>query len=1384
MTTSRAARVAPTQIFENYVFTRKVGPEISLFPIDASNMRDFEPVLGGGVFNTISSTTHIGFDFKFNQKTYDRFVVSTNGYVILREKSDLGAFSKLDYFTSNSDFSNDVIKNRFTTNGILVCPWYDALKNTYTDSSQISGITQGEILSLKRGISLPSMTLDPTSSGVKYLNSTHPKLGRCLVVRWRSLSSSYAFAAGSLLVFEVVFYENGLIEFGYDAKKKISPYLSTSFEGATIGIFVNDKLNDDSTYWRFRDMSLGLGHPLDSIRNKSRYGGAEYSSTYTDTNGVHTAKYNITMYSSDVDPIGAPAEILGRKSNWPGQENYASNMSFSPPSNLRKILPRNDIKILDSKSSYPRRGLTFGETKKNLFDDRNSLSFGTNSRINYPSMLPEQYMLDNGIVDLFGDFVLPGRSIPVTSEQFVEKKHLESHPPTPFVDFDRPDQDASVEDPFFTGNDSKFKKALGQHLRSKTHIRMELPIHHKLEMFPTSSAIYYYNKNSNGFFIPQAGNASKDIMDAKLATGDGTNFGLYRPEDARGFGPIGNQVASGSSTAPMEFGWASDDDFSFNATESLVRSAWAKQNRAPVMSRYYGKSVPNNPDYWSLEDETFTLPINQPFLLEKAIFEIPLQAGPGWLYDKTSATVPIGSASQNSFVSVAVVPPNQFTFVFKRKNLGLCPQAGDFAGPAITVSLFNQHFSGTESRKDLIMTGTIIPEGDNIRNVTMRQTWTDYYGSPIDDGLHPLYVFEPEGFLSFGASPSATIPSDPGGYFTGSVSVRMESGVSNGVLMSYQGYTKNLLLGELPNPAGSISFAKELLTSPYIDLAGKFDAGNDACANSSFLKTTDVFGRNFRGAESSGRSIFGSEFIIPQTPINLNRTTPDSYVPNPLYVSSYEEMPDSFKEVLDINNSPDFRFYTQFVVPVSNSTPSPYLIKPGDKLTLAISKMRPALASNGYDPISGLKTLDIFKGGLEHDVLINTGSIKVTFYGSFIQNDVEHNESSNQILDTSAVHEVIGMEPILDQFDNEYMSSLRGSYLDDYITGSMLASYPYPAGSRGRLFSKQSASIQPPLPTSGYHLMADPSFSSRKVPWNEVTSPTKNLTLVDSNERIYDSMMPNFSEIFQRDGVNPVWLDFAGFPSNLGVFSFRGKVLGEENINGNTSWASSFPFETKYDGIRRQFDIKDRLIANSFIDDSGGAGELPPGGQKNIDSIFVEYEPYLLFVDANASNVSQIIGLNKNDFTKLFFGYGDFYFSGSDFSVVNIPNFRTVLPLGLIAVPISPVIRGWKYGIYNAFPSYSSLVFRRDKYGQFRDMLEQRLSTVPSYRRDFPIEVKFVDGEGTITRPELTKSFNLSTYATSSRPFEDRDVEAGASGNAFNLEVVPIFPNNLFTIPQ
>ena len=103
--------------------------------------------------------------------------------------------------------------------------------------------------------------------------------------------------------------------------------------------------------------------------------------------------------------------------------------------------------------------------------------------------------------------------------------------------------------------------------------------------------------------------------------------------------------------------------------------------------------------------------------------------------------------------------------------------------------------------------------------------------------------------------------------------------------------------------------------------------------------------------------------------------------------------------------------------------------------------------------------------------------------------------------------------------------------------------------------------------------------------------------------------------------------------------------------------------------------------------------------------------------------------------------------------------------------------RGWKYGVMNALPIAPSAIFRGNRFGQFRDMLEQRRDSVVfnvgGESVDFstlPVVVTFKEpswktnltdpgGEVSVS-PEETHSSNLSLYATSSVPYFDDPKQA------------------------
>jgi len=114
-----------------------------------------------------------------------------------------------------------------------------------------------------------------------------------------------------------------------------------------------------------------------------------------------------------------------------------------------------------------------------------------------------------------------------------------------------------------------------------------------------------------------------------------------------------------------------------------------------------------------------------------------------------------------------------------------------------------------------------------------------------------------------------------------------------------------------------------------------------------------------------------------------------------------------------------------------------------------------------------------------------------------------------------------------------------------------------------------------------------------------------------------------------------------------------------------------------------------------------------------------------------------------------------------------------------------PIIRGWKYGLYNGLPDFSCAYFRQGRYGQFRDMLEQRIYT--AYINDSenglsnsatdqgPITVKFLDSNENLMNPYDSQSQNLSQYATSSLPYFDLEQRNRTSDSTMtNLSLINV----------
>lgn len=382
------------------------------------------------------------------------------------------------------------------------------------------------------------------------------------------------------------------------------------------------------------------------------------------------------------------------------------------------------------------------------------------------------------------------------------------------------------------------------------------------------------------------------------------------------------------------------------------------------------------------------------------------------------------------------------------------------------------------------------------------------------------------------------------------------------------------------------------------------------------------------------------------------------------------------------------------------------------------------------------------------------------------------------------------------------------SYINNIITGSMSTE----PDSRGIIGYNFSGSVV---------LSWDDTYSKRFIPSHEIKADvSRNVTLVDQNETFYDTLLPDPGKITDLNGGRVVQITTyrskaVGYESNVLSSSYImlstiGSTEPDEFIDNK--WLFSFPFEPKYSSLTRKINpvagrAKERITFTNI------AGQYSTGSTvgKTFTGYSIAYKHsgswpsvptnYYYLVDRNVSfyppsypqNIYNITNPLNSDFLKHYFGIhksrlgtspvdiftggtvGISFITGKNKTVgfhegELFPNEGggsaqpSIHLYGYGAVP-----EGWKYGILNAIPYKSTAVFRRDRYGQFRDMLEQRKDSKffgaignarPGINSDIdildsPVKCKFVDSSGTVIPPAQTNSSNLSNECTSSLPYFD-----------------------------
>lgn len=404
-----------------------------------------------------------------------------------------------------------------------------------------------------------------------------------------------------------------------------------------------------------------------------------------------------------------------------------------------------------------------------------------------------------------------------------------------------------------------------------------------------------------------------------------------------------------------------------------------------------------------------------------------------------------------------------------------------------------------------------------------------------------------------------------------------------------------------------------------------------------------------------------------------------------------------------------------------------------------------------------------------------------------------------------------------DEFEIEYATNYSGSYSDDIMSGSVFIS-----GTLGR--SREGSH------SSGSNWIYAAAAASRVIPTSQYYEHARKYNIglnykfsfgTCSSEIFADCVLPDAFQITALNGGTSV----AGkVEINGGIFlpapTGQAKVIlgypdiyvsasaGTIQISDNT-WLQTFPFQQRYNSIPRRPGVQMFSRRISYTEDkTGGAPNwdvIYNAGVVNDDSSSPAQVTLEYLSKANYAAIdSDLAGIQHQTLTefravitpvtlvmaatssywfpapelfqKHFFGIGDGFRGQPQFARVS--GSADSGAVGAYQHGQGILLRGWKYGVYNALPTLSRGVWRRGKFGQFRDMLEQRpvtkyfdniglkldgnlggvIGLTPSV-----VTVKFISGSNSYATASLSASLNTRETGIydfqyrSNKPFFDNN---------------------------
>ena len=389
----------------------------------------------------------------------------------------------------------------------------------------------------------------------------------------------------------------------------------------------------------------------------------------------------------------------------------------------------------------------------------------------------------------------------------------------------------------------------------------------------------------------------------------------------------------------------------------------------------------------------------------------------------------------------------------------------------------------------------------------------------------------------------------------------------------------------------------------------------------------------------------------------------------------------------------------------------------------------------------------------------------------------------------------------LDQFETDSSTFYSGSYLSDVVFGDSLGGGNTTGNNERSLAGDSATSTNlstffnrqyvPYWILQGY---ASGSFAGRAQRFNRLAS---------DSEIFFDSIMPNPLDIHLRTADDLLFWNISMLITGSERWGIKNVVgtLGVDGTGGiahswlggpqvsvtfpdsaiDTEWYARFPMESKYKGVERltsfngllprtytmSTDVENNTVtpvsSSNFLVAAGPAVGLFPRFQ--LGWMHFAGAPYPTRTNfTSPSNLSNAGSISPNVYFLNFFGIGDGV--GGTTIRNKVPTSEVFQLATIFFFPWDFNLRGFKYGVYNANKTSTSCVYRVGKFGQVRDMLEQRpvtkfLDQKTSTTVFSPVSVRFVNNPTTIARSIDYVTATNPDYNTTDSGIYDLEYRSG-----------------------